>query len=608
LAHEFAHYLFFLTDDYLGFKDGNTLGKINCQGSFMTSTFDPEYSEFLTEEGWQGVCQSSLAEQTTGRTDWQTVITYYPMLRQPAAGMVLEGPSNLPLGVTQVTFFEPNESRQPLRARNFEIRNEANERWRLPAGQAYLFQTQGTPDLTDDMLIQLGTPTGGGDRLKVRGAYSGDRLCLFDRTGEQHFSGCDNRLTSADVSLPVGPADGSWQPQISINPVTSRTMQISVTQAISPDVPIHVQLFPLHYWSKPGFVGLSPTSVMSTAGDLHTQQLTLRLPAYEVAARVWVEGDPGRETIDTFRLDPPWPEAGPSSSGIGGPSSSGIGGPSSSGIGGPSSSGIGGPSSSGIGGPSSSGIGGPSSSGIGGPSSSGIGGPSSSGIGGPSSSGIGGPSSSGIGGAPILSADAQVVIYSKEGFFEDNGVETLQILSTVPALDSHPWLVPVGQAYRVTLNEDVQDERIIGITYLQREVPEGYEHTVAVYFLPEGGDKWQRLDDSRRYVENLVVADLQDGPGTYAVMSTIEMPAMTPGRNLFTYPLPVTQTVTNALRSIAGQYSVVQIAPGSEQATLPADYFEFGKAYWIDITAGDLITPYLAPPLRLPDGTLGFRQ
>ncbi len=639
LAHEFAHYLLFLPDNYLGFKDGDTLGKINCQGSFMTSTFDPEYSEFLTEEGWQDACQTSLAERTTGRTDWETITNFYPMLQAPEDGVGIEGPSNLPLEVTNVYFIDPNNSRATLRARNFEVRNDENERWRLPAAQAYLFQTQDTDDPTDDVLIQLGTPTGGGDRLKVRGAFDSDRLCLFDRSGEQAYAGCDD-LSATDVSIRVGEADNEWHPEISINPVTSRTMQISVTQAISPETAIHVQLFPAHYWSKPEETGLAPTAVMTSYGDLHTQTLHLALPAHEVAARVWVEGDPGRETIDTFKLNPPWPTAGPSTSGIGGPSTSGIGGPSTSGIGGPSTSGIGGPSTSGIGGPSTSGIGGPSTSGIGGPSTSGIGGPSTSGIGGPSTSGIGGPSTSGIGGpstsgiggpstsgiggpstsgiggpstsgiggAPILSADAQVVVYSKQGFFEESGVETLQILSTVPELATHPWLLPVGQAYKITLDPTIIGDRIIALTYLQRDVPEGFEHTLAVYFLPEGDTKWQRLTDTRQYVENLVVADLQDEDGVYAVMSTIEMPGMSPGRNLFSYPLAVQQTVTDALRSISGDYSAVYIAPGEDQALEQADEFEFGKAYWVDITASETVTPYLAPPIRLPDGEFSFRE
>ena len=327
LAHEFAHYLFFLPDNYLGFNDDEVLGKIDCQGSFMTSTFNPEYSEFLTEEEWKGICEKSLAELTTGRTDWETIKKFYPMLNEPDPERGLEGPSNLPLGVTSVTFFDPNETRSTLRTRNFEVRrvttdeegNPISEKWRLPAAQAYLFQTQGTSDLTDDVLIQLGTPTGGGDRLKVRGAYTKDRICLFDRSGDQAYAGCDSLLTASDVSIKVQEADNEWQPEIEITPVTSRTMEISVTQQISDGRPVNVQLFPLHYWSKPGFVGLSPTAEMVSDGDLHTQTLVFRLPAYEVAARVWVEGDPGRETIDIFRLNPPWPTGGPSASGIGGP-------------------------------------------------------------------------------------------------------------------------------------------------------------------------------------------------------------------------------------------------------------------------------------------------
>jgi hypothetical protein len=198
-----------------------------------------------------------------------------------------------------------------------------------------------------------------------------------------------------------------------------------------------------------------------------------------------------------------------------------------------------------------------------------------------------------------------VVVYSKRGFFEDNGVDTLKILSIVPELNTHPWLVPVGQAYQVSLDPTVQDERVIGLTYLQRDVPEGYEHTLTVYFLPNGSEEWQRLE-TEGYVENLVVADVQDTDGTYAVMAVIEMPGLNPGRNLFSYPLPVTQPVNNALRSIAGDYSRVFEIDADGQENEVTD-LEFGRVYWIDITASEVVTPYLAPPLRLPDGQMGFK-
>ena len=304
LAHELAHYLLFLPDDYLGFKDEIALGTINCQGSFMTSSFDPEYSELLTESAWLGECQDSLAERTTGRNDWETVRAFYPVLNEPDG--ILAGPNNLPLEVTSVLFYDPLGSRSALRARNFVVRDEKNERLRLPSAQAYLFQTQGTDDLSDDVLVRLGTPTGGGDRLKIRGAYDGDRLCLFDRSGAQGFTGCDDYLRSSDVSIRISEVENNWQPKIDVRPLTTRTLQITVTQQITDNSPINVQVFPAHYWSEPGFTGLAPAMAMSSTNGVHTQTLALRLPAYDISIRVWVDGDHSRETIDQFRLNLPW--------------------------------------------------------------------------------------------------------------------------------------------------------------------------------------------------------------------------------------------------------------------------------------------------------------
>ncbi len=629
LAHELAHYLLFLPDDYLGFKDENSLGKINCHGSFMTSTYDPEFSEFLTADEWEAddECLISLAERTTGRPDWETILTFYPMLNEP--NPKLHGPRNLPIKVTKVFFIDPQETRSTLRARNFEVRDDNfpnPERLRLPAAQAYLFQTQGTDDLSDDVLIKLGTPTGGGDRLKVRGAFPRDRLCLFDRSGSQDYAGCIGSLDSADVAINIAQIDNNWQPKIEVNPVTSRTMEITVSQAISEGTNIHVQMFPNHYWSAPGYSGLSPSAVMSTTAitNNHTQTLNLLLPAYDVTVRVWVEGDPGRESIEQFRLNPPWESsnAGPNSGLTGGPNSGLTGGPNSGLTGGPNSGLTGGPNSGLTGGPNSGLTGGPNSGLTGGPNSGLTGGPNSGLTGGPNSGLTGGPNSGLTGGpnsgltggaqtqtfnAPILSADAHVVVYSKRGLFEDNGVEILQLLDSIPGLDTHPWLLPVGQAYRVELNPKNKDDRIMTSTYLQRDVPEGYEHTLNFYFLAEGGKEWIRLD-TNRYVENLVVTELKEGNGTYAIMATIEMPALKPGWNLFSYPMPDSRPVTETLASIAGSYDTVYFGESGEKPPVGAEtnvtQFEFGKAYWIWINEDEAMTPYLAPPIRTPEGII----
>jgi hypothetical protein len=420
-------------------------------------------------------------------------------------------------------------------------------------------------------------------------------------------------LQPANVAVRVAPLDEAWRPQIAVQPVTSRTMQITVTQQLETNEQINVQLFPAHYWSVPNFTGLSPTATMTSTGDIHTQTVTMTLPAYDLAVRVWVNDGSGRESIAQFILNPPWETAvgGPNSVSIGGPNSVSIGGPNSVSIGGPNSVSIGGPNSVSIGGPNSVSIGGPNSVSIGGPNSVSIGGPNSVSIGGPNSVSIGGPNSVSIGGAsfhaPIRSADAQVVIYSKNGFFDDNGVDTLQIVPAIPELDSHPWLVPVGQAYHASLKPEVTDPRFIAFSYLQRDVPEGYEHTVNLYFLPDGSDEWERLP-SIRFIENLVVADLQEIGGTYAVMAALEMPTMQPGWNLFVYPLPDTRPVSAALASLAGSYTIIHQRNAlsglpDDDAETNVDELSFGGVYWIWIDSDEPVTPYLAPPTRALEGT-----
>ncbi|MCA9996866.1 MAG: VCBS repeat-containing protein, partial [Anaerolineales bacterium] len=103
LAHELAHYFFFVPDNYLGLDGNDRLIPTDCQGSVMTDAYRNDYSEFLTTAEWQGDCLNTVAEQSTGRSDWETVQHFYPLL-DGSGGNV--GPSSLPLAVTTVTFVE----------------------------------------------------------------------------------------------------------------------------------------------------------------------------------------------------------------------------------------------------------------------------------------------------------------------------------------------------------------------------------------------------------------------------------------------------------------------------------------------------------------------
>ncbi|MCB0037165.1 MAG: hypothetical protein KDE51_24205, partial [Anaerolineales bacterium] len=415
LAHELAHYLFFLPDNYLGFKgqNDNILGRVVCPNSFMTSTSDPSYTELLTLAEWQSylACQNTLANRTTGRADWETVTAFYPMLHPPTT--TLNGPTQLPLAITRVLPWAFVNETPPLAARNFDIRNEADERLRLPDAQAYLFKTHDPADATDDILIPLGNPTGGGDRLKVRGAEDGDRLCLLNTTATQIFYGCEE-ISPNQIDITPQTFATVWEPTVTAQAVTSQTIAVSVTLAspLSETETLVAQLFPQHYRTQPC---IAPHIQWSAAELQYTAVFTLPLPAYEVTVDLWTADDNGQRTADSrefishFRLN--WPEnsgsANPSQSSpcnppdpqadqlefspiiggeittlnlapnapVAGPSGVPIGGPNYTGIGGPNYTGIGGPNYTGIGGPNYTGIGGASNFPAGNPNYTGIGGP-----------------------------------------------------------------------------------------------------------------------------------------------------------------------------------------------------------------------------------------
>jgi hypothetical protein len=89
------------------------------------------------------------------------------------------------------------------------------------------------------------------------------------------------------------------------------------------------------------------------------------------------------------------------------------------------------------------------------------------------------------------------------------------------------------------------------------------------------------------------------------------MPDLKPGWNLFAYSLPDKRPIKEALASIANAYSVVWEQPASlVNPMLPTatksnvTEFEFGHVYWIKITSTRNVTPYLAPPIRSPDGVI----
>lgn len=638
LAHELAHYLLFLPDNYLGFEDGILIPS-NCPGSFMSNNSELSYSEFLAaEDGWRE-CSKTLAEMTTGRSDWETIAKFYDFLNIPERDeFVLEGPTYLPLNVTYMVPWAFEESLTPLLGRNYVIRSNKNDEiLRLPNAQVYLIKSQGTSDPSDDLLLYLGTPTGSGNRIFVRGAdlqansSLADKLCLFDfsdtvtttvsfddSNGKVFFAGCQP-ISAATNSLHVQRIDSSWDPDIVVQSENGRTIQVTVTQRLNSDT-LHMQVYPLHYSS---LAGTAPVISMTTAEDIHTGVVELPLPAYNVAVRIWTNDDDGswEQNISLFQINPTTWEPGKVSeiyaqqnivtptlvySPILGPINTPVGGPINTPVGGPSRVPFAGPINTPVGGPINTPVGGPINTPVGGPVR------------------LDGSATRSVF-APMLSADAQLVIYNAEGFFEDNGIQNLQALSNIPEAEQFSWLVPVGQAYRIEHDPTMISTRYISFSYLQREVPEGYEYALSIYFLqdcsPRESDcdrEWERIEDSRLFSGNTIAAPMKttettDGQqtgvnGTYIVMSTVALPELKAGWNLLSYPMPDCRESSDALASLGDRWLGPAKAARSSFWQFPffnqdVEIFEPGAVYWVRISDGPPITPYLAPPRLATDGT-----
>ncbi|MEM7802877.1 MAG: FG-GAP-like repeat-containing protein, partial [Chloroflexota bacterium] len=190
LAHEIGHYAFFQLDNYLGVNASGQLITPECPGSAMTDNFRPDYSEFLGEtingngNSWDknGLCNETIAQLSTGRSDWESVLAFYPFLSDNISATGT-GPNRLPLALTGVEIFYPEgNSNPPLSAPVFYTQDENQNTLAFNRGEArvYLLRSGVITDTGDDDIILLGSPSG--QAINARGAAPGDRLCVFDES------------------------------------------------------------------------------------------------------------------------------------------------------------------------------------------------------------------------------------------------------------------------------------------------------------------------------------------------------------------------------------------------------------------------------------------
>jgi hypothetical protein len=235
LAHELGHYALFLDDNYVGRNSTNQLVSIDTCPGAMSNPYRDDYTEFHPDSGWLPECQHTLSNVETGRSDWATIQAFYhkdspvlPLsapfqLNAPATFDAVPGPAAQILNFTQITTPAPTSA--TLAAPVFSLVQvsptdpSVTTRYTYAPGmrvRAVLYTDSG------NRLLDLGRPNQ--DQLLARGAKIGDQVCVYDLT--RALAGCATAAPGvAQIKLR---SQGSWQPDIQINPLSGAQIEIVV--------------------------------------------------------------------------------------------------------------------------------------------------------------------------------------------------------------------------------------------------------------------------------------------------------------------------------------------------------------------------------------------
>jgi subtilisin-like proprotein convertase family protein len=282
LAHELSHYLLFLDDAYLGVDAaGKFYPLTKCAGTAMSDPYRQDYSEFKLPGNWSPSCDETLAARTSGRSEWATIRKFYPALFATSNA----GPSLLPLVVTQIEFVEPVSPTTTLAVPVFYL-TYSNARY-VPGGtaKAILYQP------AEGRVIDLGHPVD--DRVTAYGARPNDRLCVYDPDARK--MGCKT-VTAGDPNLTLSDISASWQPDIRVTPVTTRTVEVLVKNA-PVGVTMQTQIYPDNDTAS------SMVTLPQRSPGVYSATVMLNSPTLAAQVQVWVnEAAPRREAISAYAL------------------------------------------------------------------------------------------------------------------------------------------------------------------------------------------------------------------------------------------------------------------------------------------------------------------
>jgi hypothetical protein len=551
LVHELGHYLFFLEDNYLGMAPNSTdtLQSVTTCPGLMSDTYAGIW-QFQTRASWLPGCAATFSNQTSTRADWETIQTFYPALKPPAQpiGVLPSGPIRFPLATTEIASVDPLTPTARLDVPIFYTTDATGGRL-IPGltARGYLFQhSHGAPSDDYTQITPLGRANT--DQLLARGARVGDRICLFEPL-MAHF-GCETISTGDEVlTLRSQP---TWQPDIQVTPVTSTTLDIQVTGVPLNAPGLRAELYPLDDDARP-----LPITLNLASNGVYQGAFKLGYPLAGAYIHLSTTDAPATwEAVTSFALG-----------GNGGAFSRIGGGGGFSRIGGG-------------------------------------GGFSRIGGGGGFSRIGGGGGFMRTGSAPVSSAEGDVLLTGKLDFT----LGQFLLLQTANSLPNAPsWATLIGQGYRFTTSLAPNAPNLVGsalsFSYLDSEVPPGEENGIQVYYRSPSATQWTAISTTLDTAFNLASIPTQ-GPGLYALMTSIHVPLLAAGWNNFSYPVSANREVGQALASINGKYRIVYSYVPAETpdswmfyapAPIPAwvsDLKEltFGRGYWIYMTeATDLL-------------------
>lgn len=291
LAHELGHHQFFLFDTYRD-AEGASNEEIAalCTGSAMGNAYDPQNYGFISlQSEWDARCsQTEAYAQLKGRTEWNTIHTWYPWVITPTG--FVTGPVAPPVTLTSVTFITPTVT-PPNPPPSSDLFNLLYVDSETSSGEARGFVYRG------NRIYEVGKPAKGSTQLELTGVQVSDRLCVYDINDHseapetpRHQFGCEEvAQNDSEMQMTKQPP---WQPEVALLQTGPQQITLWVTQTVSSGEQLMARLYPESGDALTDELPLTGSGVYS-----HVFNLVEPVPA--VYVQLWVNEAP--DGLDTRR-------------------------------------------------------------------------------------------------------------------------------------------------------------------------------------------------------------------------------------------------------------------------------------------------------------------